>query len=112
MIGTGHGGENRCSTRLIINWLGVLAVLALGAAVGLSVHDRNDATTIVTIVGISASVASGLIGYLGGRAAQSSQTINTERATVTAGGGTPAASSVETQNVTTAPVAPAHEDGA
>lgn len=80
--------ESRCTSRLIVNWLGVLAILALGAAVGLSVHDRNDATTIVTIVGITASVASGLIGYLGGRAAQSSQTINaspTDSVTVNAG---------------------------
>ena len=83
---TGHGSESRCSTRLIVNWLGVIALLALGSAVGLSVHDRNDATTIVTIVGITASVASGLIGYLGGRAAQTTVNANpTDTLTINSG---------------------------
>jgi membrane protein DedA with SNARE-associated domain len=68
--------HEQCTSKLIVNWLGVLAILALASAVGLSIATKNDATTIVTIVGITASVASGLIGYLGGRAAQTTVNAN------------------------------------
>lgn len=76
--------QARCTTRLIVNWLGVIAVLSLACGVGLSVYARSEATVIVGIVGIAASVASGLIGYLGGRnaAQQALTTGHVDRLTV------------------------------